>query len=222
MKKQISPNTFRVATIIVAGLTSIACVILTSIIMIAETAMADEMPWLVPIRFAGCMLPIAIFMIAFVTMNYFGSKNPNIEGMYDFPHFRNGGKKVIDVYLIAPVIVTFLLFIVGILCLAGAFSDSTGLLGWAIFFAASILPHIFTCALRIVDAALAKDKPRLIRDSILIGIFGFAFPIAALIGFLGFDQTMFLALFASIPVYYLIELSRATGKEGDMPLDSEE
>ena len=137
MKKQISPNTFRVATIIVAGLTSIACVILTSIIMIAETAMADKMPWLVPIRFAGCMLPIAIFMIAFVTMNYFGSKNPNIEGMYDFPHFRNGGKKVIDIYLIASVIVTFLLFIVGIMCLAGAFSDITGLLGWAIFFAAS-------------------------------------------------------------------------------------
>ena len=222
MKKVIDPKKYRLAAIIILGLMAIATVILVSLVLIAEEAMKNQMPDLLRIRFAGCLLPVSIGLLAFVGLNYLGSRNPFIEGMFDFPYFRSEKRKVIDAYLVLSLLVTFLLVILGIMFMVNAFPDPDGTISWALFFASWAFPHTYTVVLTIADAILAKDKKRLIQQSILIGVFGIAAPLVGIIGFLGYSTPIYQIAFAFVPLYYLLSLSLATGKEGDISLDSED
>lgn len=222
MKKTIDPRKYRFAAIIISGLMAVATVVLVSLVLIAEEAMKDKMPELLRMRFAGCLLPVSVGLLAFVGLNYLGSRNPFIEGVYDFPYFRTAKRKVIDAYLVLTLLVTFLLVILGAMFLLNAFPDPNGNISWALFFASWAFPHIYTITLSIVDAVLAKDTKRLLQQSILAGVFGFAAPLVGIIGFLGYSMPIFQIAFAFVPLYYLLTLSLATGKEGDIPLDSKD
>ncbi|MCR5491772.1 MAG: hypothetical protein K6F32_06565 [Bacilli bacterium] len=220
--RDIKPNSYRTAMIIVAGLMAVANVILAAIVMITAKVVETNAKELLPIRYTIVCLPVAITLLVFSALNYFSARKPENEAMFDLPYFRSKKSKIIDTYLVLSIIASCLCFGLAVLFMAGAFGSGGEDIAFWLFIMSWFLPHLANMSMRITDMSLGGRTKSLVLESILAVVLGIAFPITGFALHLGFGYPIALMALAAVPVYYLVILSNDTGKEGDIPLESDD